>query len=176
LSAIAVICPGVHTASLTQSFIESVDWQGVEVLVFPGDLYFAYCGLDLYRFLSEHHIDRTSPLIFIGFSAGVVGAIAAAWLWQFSGGKVKAIIGFDGWGVPLFGNFKIYRFSHDYFTHITSAWLGTGSESFYADPPVAHLDFWRSPNLTHGYSVSVSSVPQPITAANYLQDLLRQLT
>jgi hypothetical protein len=166
LSAIAVICPGVHPVSLTQSFVESIDWQGIEVLVFPGDLY---------RFLSEHHIARTSQLIFIGFSAGVVGAIAAAWLWQFSGGKVKAIIAFDGWGVPLFGNFEIYRFSHDYFTHVTSAWLGTGAASFYADPPVAHLDFWKSPHLTHGYSVSIASLPQPVNAANYLQDLLLQL-
>ncbi|PSB04839.1 hypothetical protein C7B64_02170 [Merismopedia glauca CCAP 1448/3] len=174
----AVICPGVHAPSLTQSFVDSVNWQGIEVLMFPSDLYPGYCGLDIYHFLSRHQIDRTSQLILIGFSAGVVGAIAAAWLWQLSGGKVEALVAFDGWGVPLFGNFEIYRFSHDYFTHVTSAWLGTGVESFYADPPVAHLEFWRSPHLTNGYSISnldiFSSLKQSITAANYLQYLLNK--
>lgn len=179
MSAIAIICPGVHPPHLTQSFIESIDWQGIDVLVFPSDLYPGYCGVNIYNFLSQHQIERTSQLILIGFSAGVVGAIAAAWLWQLSGGKVKAIIAFDGWGVPLFGNFEIYRFSHDYFTHITSGWLGTGRESFYTDPPIAHLEFWRSPHLAKGYSVSnsdiFSSFTQPITAASYLEDLLKSI-
>ena len=57
---------------------------------------------------------------------------------------MKALIAFDGWGVPLVGNFPIYRISHDQFTHWSSELLGKGDKSFYADPPVEHLDLWRS--------------------------------
>lgn len=91
------------------------------------------------------------PLAFVSFSAGVVGAIGAAWMWQFLGGTVKAFIAFDGWGVPLWGSFPIHRFSHDEFTHWSSALLGAGSDSFYADPPVAHLDLWAKPQIAQGW-------------------------
>lgn len=90
-------------------------------------------------------------LVFVAFSAGVVGAIAAARLWQAQGGSVKALIALDGWGVPLYGKFPIHRLSHDYFTHWSSALLGSGCDNFYADPAVEHLDLWRSPQQTQGW-------------------------
>jgi hypothetical protein len=169
LSAIAVICPGFHPPSLTQSLLDSIDWQGLDVLVFPSDRYPAYSGSDIYQFLREKQINPTQPAIFIGFSAGVVGAIAAAWLWQLFGGKVPTFIAFDGWGVPLGGDFPIYRFSHDYFTHVTSSWLGAGAGGFYADPPVDHLGLWRSPHTAKGYAGSHS---MEITAGKYLENLI----
>ncbi|UBF26093.1 hypothetical protein K9N68_31945 [Kovacikia minuta CCNUW1] len=115
------------------------------------------------------------PLVFIGFSAGVVGAIAAAWGWQLLGGAVQAFIAVDGWGVPLGGTFPIYRISHDSFTHWSSALLGAGETSFYADPAVDHLVLWRSPQAVKGWQVSAIA-SQPIvytTAATYIANLLR---
>jgi hypothetical protein len=78
--------------------------------------------------------DPQEPLLLIGFSAGVVGAIAAANLWQGQGRRVAAVIAVDGWGVPQVGDFPLHRVSHDYFTHWSSAVLGAGADSFYADP------------------------------------------
>jgi hypothetical protein len=69
------------------------------------------------------------------------------------GGTVKAFLAFDGWGVPLYGNFPIHRISHDYFTHWSSALLGGGEDSFYAEPAVEHLDLWRKPNVCKGWWV-----------------------
>ena len=73
---------------------------------------------------------RKFGLTFICFSAGVVGGIGAAHLWQSHFGPVRAFIALDGWGVPLFGDFPIYRFSHDEFTHRSSGLLGAGEDSF----------------------------------------------
>lgn len=98
-------------------------------------------------------VDLADPLVFIGFSAGVVGAIAAAWAWQRQGGTIRAFMALDGWGVPLAGSFPIYRFSHDAFTHWSSQPLGIGQQPFYADPGVAHLDLWRSPHQVWGWRV-----------------------
>jgi hypothetical protein len=117
-------------------------------LIFPTRDYPPYEGLAVYQFLVKY---KEEPMLFIGFSAGVVGAIVGANLFQSQGGKVKALIAFDGWGVPLGGNFPIYRFSHDFFTHWSSAILGSPQGGFYADPPVAHLDLWRSPTTTLGW-------------------------
>jgi hypothetical protein len=40
--------------------------------------------------------------------------------------------------------------------------LGAGSDSFYADPPVAHLDLWQFPDRASGFRVQ-SSANQPST-------------
>jgi hypothetical protein len=120
----------------------------------------------------------TVPLVFIGFSAGVLAAIVAAHAWQVGGGTVRALIAVDGWGVPLAGNFPIHRLSHDYFTHWSSALLGAGADRFYADPPIEHLDLWRSPHRAEGWWVR--SLPgQPLTrttAASFLTALLNRYT
>jgi len=185
-----------------------------DVLVFPAERYPAYSTLHLLDFLLHQLSNPLGnlrgnslsnprgnsrpfkpfpalqleaiemPLVFLGFSAGVVGAIGAAHLWQWLGGTVKAFIALDGWGVPLYGNFPIHRISHDYSTHWSSALLGAGNEGFYADPPLPHLELWRSPHTTQGWQthptpwfnpalVEVSS-PEPTTAARFLLALLRR--
>lgn len=156
-----IICPGVHPAELTQSFLTGLGRQSGQDLVFPADRYPAYSALHLYSFLRHQLADlATEDILLIGFSAGVVGAVGAASLWQTLGGTVKAVIALDGWGVPHLGNFPMYRLSHDPFTHWSSICLGGDSEGFYADPPVTHLELWRSPHITRGWWLSAKKVEQ----------------
>lgn len=94
------------------------------------------------------------------------------------GGQIKALIALDGWGVPLGGNFPIYRLSHDSFTHWSSALLGGGTESFYADPPVEHLELWRSPQTTKGWwnhqTPTGLKTATPTTAALFILEILNR--
>ena len=83
-----------------------------------------------------------------------MGGLGAALWWQTKGGKIKAFFALDGWGMPIVANFPVYRLSHDYFTHWSSALLGSGQNSFYADPEVTHLDLWRYPHKVMGWWVS----------------------
>ena len=184
-----VICPGIHEHALTYEFLATLKANLADgskslnlkdVLVFRAqDPYWALSGFHILQFLYEHQSSpsTTQPIIFIGFSAGVVGAIGAAWGWQLLGGKVKAVIAVDGWGVPLFGNFSCHRLSHDFFTHWSSSLLGSGQDSFYANPPVEHLTMWRSPQTVTGWWVQ-SSVDKSssicLTAAEFLTMLLNR--
>lgn len=115
-------------------------------------------------------VPRSSPplprLTWIAFSAGVVGALGCAQGWRWRGGTVQGLYALDGWGMPVLGDFPVYRLSHDRFTHVTSAWLGTGRVSFYADPPVTHWDLWRSPAQVMGWQVSQGKQRQ--TAAEFI--------
>ncbi|VXD25896.1 conserved hypothetical protein [Planktothrix serta PCC 8927] len=175
-----LICPGIHQIELTESFLNRVleDWRkqqkSGELLIFPTQDYPAYSSLDIFKFICENN--PKSAIIIISFSAGVVGAIGAALAWEHFGGTVKAFIAIDGWGVPLVGNFPIYRISHDYFTHWSSALLGGGKESFYADPAVEHLELWRSPHTTKGWWNHETSTglktATPTTATIFIQNLL----
>lgn len=168
-----IVCPGIHTVELTVSFLEALRSQLAgniddrnkteNILIFPSQDYPAYSAIHILQFLEHSGVkigDREQlpdPLVFISFSAGVVGAIGAAWAWRFWGGNVKAFIAIDGWGVPLTGDFPIHRISHDFFTHSSSAWLGSPEDSFYADPPVSHLEIWRSPATAVGWWVKSES-------------------
>lgn len=178
-----VICGGIHEPRLTDSFLQELQWQTARVglsinhpLVVPVSQYPPYSPTHIWQFLQKSvgAAGVRVPLWFIGFSAGVVGAIAAANHWQASGGPVKAFIAFDGWGVPLYGNFPIYRCSHDYFTHISSNLLGRGVGSFYADPSVAHLDLWQFPAQTWGWSVAPYTGSHRTTASQFVVSLLQQ--
>jgi len=177
-----IICPGVHDRRLTDNFLADCNLTTTsEIWVFPADRQPAYCPVSMLQFLQANMSPTPDrPLIFISFSAGVVGAIAAAWTWQQLGGKVAAFIALDGWGVPLFGNFPIHRLSHDYFTHWSSAILGSGNDSFYADPPVEHLQLWSQPETTRGYQLTgdnCSFTQTYTTAAEFTIDLItRYLT
>ncbi|KGF73923.1 hypothetical protein DO97_06155 [Neosynechococcus sphagnicola sy1] len=175
-----VLCPGFHPPELTDQF-----WQGLAEqvsdmailppLCFPAPDYPAYSPLHILAFL-HHHLPIAAtapPLVFIGFSAGVVGAIAAANIWQYQG-TVRALFALDGWGVPLAAPFPIHRLSHDAFTHWSSVLLGGGDPSFYADPAVPHLDLWRSPQTTIGWWISRSGDRGATTAAQFLGQWLRQ--
>lgn len=182
-----VICPGIHDLELTESFLTWLRREAAccqtsplnhdNLLIFPSQNYLAVSAFHILQMLRDRfpHPRLTSPLVFIGFSAGVVGAIGAAWGWQLWGGSVKALIALDGWGVPLSGNFPIHRLSHDYFTHWSSALLGSGQDSFYADPPVSHLELWRSPQTIAGWwedSVTDKSQPRSYTTAALFMTML----
>lgn len=187
-----VICPGMHDPELTQSFLFGLQREkgkqarallsdrAKNLLIFPAEDEPVFSAFHVLQFLGERlgSPQETSPLVFISFSAGVVGAIGAAWGWQLLGGKVLAFIAIDGWGVPLFGNFPIHRLSHDYFTHWSSSVLGSGEDSFYADPPVEHLQLWRSPQTVEGWwvhpSVGKSQPRKSLTAAQFLTMLLER--
>ncbi len=176
-----LICPGIHEIELTECFLNGIveNWreqqQLGELLIFPTQKYPAYSSLDIYNFIQKNN--PKSAIIIISFSAGVVGAIGAALAWQQLGGKIKAFIAIDGWGVPLVRNFPIYRMSHDYFTHWSSALLGGGNESFYAEPAVEHLDLWRSPQTTKGWwnheTATGLKTATPTTAATFIQNILK---
>jgi len=175
-----IICPGIHDPHLTDRFLKSLQEAQIAsegFIIYPTQIYPAFSAFHIGQFLEQRlakSSDRT--VIFLSFSAGVVGAIGAAWAWQHSGGKVAAFIALDGWGVPLGGDFPIYRLSHDEFTHWSSALLGSGRESFYADPPVEHLTLWRSPDLVCGWqikkAVDGTQTRSPTTAIAFLKKAL----
>jgi hypothetical protein len=173
-----IICPGIHETELTESFISGWSQDRDNILVVPVEGVLALSGFHIWQVLHDRlHNRLKSPVIFISFSAGVVGAIAAATQWQMMGGHVKAFIAIDGWGVPLWGNFPIHRLSHDYFTHWSSLLLGSGQDNFYAEPPVDHLTMWRSPETVQGWWVDSSNgeITTPktrLTAAEFLHLLL----
>jgi len=182
-----VICPGMHAPELTQDFVtqlpvgkplissrkeHSGPTHAAKLLIFPTQTSPAYSAIHVLEFL-QRHCSMRSPLILICFSAGVVGGAGAAWAWQQLGGKIRALLAFDGWGVPLYNSFPIHRFSHDYFTHWSSSLLGAGNDSFYADPSIEHLELWRSPQSVQGWWVQPNQ-RQRITAATLINLLLRR--
>ncbi|MBU7585344.1 MAG: hypothetical protein KAF91_21055 [Nostoc sp. TH1S01] len=175
-----IICPGIHKPELTESFIsECLSNNIAKTMVFPGQGVLSLSGPHILQFLGDRFKNPSdSPIVFISFSAGVVGAIAAAWNWQILGGQVKAFIAIDGWGVPLWGNFPIHRLSHDYFTHWSSLLLGSGHNNFYAEPAVDHLSMWRSPQTVQGWWVDSSNEDSPqqmrLTAAEFLHLLVKR--
>ncbi|MHC5772503.1 hypothetical protein [Nostoc sp.] len=161
-----IICPGIHEPELTESFRvglldvvshSAIALNSANILIYPGKDVLVLSAFHILQFLRDRLGDRLkSPIIFISFSAGVVGAIKAAYLWQLLGGRVKAFIAIDGWGVPLQGNFPIHRMSHDYFTHWSSCLLGSGQDNFYAQPAVDHLSIWKSSQTVQGCWVDSS--------------------
>lgn len=180
-----VICPGVHDPELTESFVAQLQrakfWPSRQnctsplhpkPLIFPTQLAPVYSPAHVLEFLQKYS-SLQSSLVLVCFSAGVVGAIGAARTWQRSGGKVRALIALDGWGVPLGGDFLFHRISHDHFTYWSSQLLGAGADSFYADPPVKHLDLWRSPQAAQGWWVQLDR-RERTTAATFINLLLER--
>ncbi len=169
-----VICPGIHRSQLTQRFVADLQLSR-KPLIFPAEKAPTYSPLHILKFLSD--ADLIEPLLLVAFSAGVVGAIGAARLWQNQGGSIKALIALDGWGVPLAGNFPIHRVSHDRFTAWSSALLdSTHADSFYADPAVDHLTLWRSPQTVQGHWIPAhkDSRSTSTTAASFITALLQR--
>lgn len=182
LATVLVVCPGVHSPRLTESFLAAVALDRadtVQICVIPGDRQPVYSPLYGLRVL-QHRLGApwaAPPVLFLGFSAGVVGLAAIAPLWQALGGTVLGLIALDGWGVPLSGPFPIHRLSHDRFTDWSSALLDGPAVSargsrFYAEPAVAHLDLWRSPHTAMGWWQPASATPVRTTAATCLQTLI----
>jgi hypothetical protein len=145
-----LICPGVHSPELTKASLQGLNLTQDYWVVPPACS--PYDAVAIWRALKMSP-KRGSSLSFLSFSAGVVGALGVARYWQFLGGQVEGFIAVDGWGVPLWESFSVCRISHDVFTHWSSALLGGGQLGFYADPPVAHLEIWRSPHTTKGWQL-----------------------
>jgi len=96
-----IICAGIHAPELTQKFVEGL---GVplsnranssnlrNILIFPTQDYLALAAFQILQFLrSPSDPKKTSPLVFISFSAGVVsnwGSLGR----QLLGGHVKAFM------------------------------------------------------------------------------------
>ncbi|MDZ8052631.1 MAG: hypothetical protein RMX68_028895 [Aulosira sp. ZfuVER01] len=183
-----IICPGIHEPELTASFISgclnlnsdsSSTTAAVNILVYPEQGVLTLSPFHILQFL--HNClgnELESPVIFISFSAGVVGAMLAANSWRLLGGNVKAFIAIDGWSVPLWGDFPIHRMSHDYFTHWSSSLLGSGKNNFYAEPAVDHLSIWRSPQTVQGFWVDPSeefySKSDRLSACEFFHLLLKR--
>lgn len=147
-----IIVPGFHRLELTTEFRQGMGWQNlsdrdllrVPASIFPSD------PLGIYHWLSQQGLGET-PLYFVAFSAGVVGGMGAAILWQQQGGKVEHFFALDGWGVPVLPFFPTTRVSHDRFTHNTAQLMGKGEQSFYCSPPIEHLRLWQAPHLAYGW-------------------------
>lgn len=165
---------------------DAIAYNAANILIYPGKDVLVLSAFHILEFLRVSVAHRRyrlgdqlkSPIIFISFSAGVVGAIGAACLWQLLGGRVKAFIAIDGWGVPLQGNFPIHRMSHDYFTHWSSCLLGSGQNNFYAQPAVDHLSMWKSPQTVQGWwvdsSIGIFPPKGDLTASEFLLMLLKR--
>ncbi len=183
-----IICPGIHAPELTKSFVEGClnltedscsNKKQVDILIYPEQGYLTLSTFHILHFLCDRLGNKLeSPVIFICFSAGVIGGIGAATAWQLLGGHVQAFIAIDGWGVPLAGNFPIHRLSHDHYTHWTSAYLGMGKNNFYAEPAVDHLSMWQSPQSVQGQwvnpSVSFSPPKNYLSASEFINLLLER--
>jgi len=167
-----IICPGIHSPELSNSFIQNFQYLTEDSYLSLPTESTPYSAIAIAQWLERQPLVKTEPLIFIAFSAGVVGSIGAALNWQLGGGKVQSFIAFDGWGMPLAGKFPIYRVSHDYFTHWSSGLLGGGNAGFYAEPEVEHLDLWRSPANISGWQEISTGCKTRITLNGYLAQIL----
>lgn len=172
-----LICPGIHDPSLTHSFLDGIARSSANLAIFPtteAPPYSPTATLSFFQRTALRPPSETPPLQIIAFSAGVVGAIAAAHLWQLQGGQIASILALDGWGVPAWANFPVYRLSHDAFTHWSSQFMGGSVPSFYADPAVDHLELWRSPHRTQGWQISGCGLRHRTTAAMFIQEILTE--
>ena len=200
---IVVICPGIHPPELTKEFGAALEGaialqasseiaaqatavEALQIWLLPFDI--APYGPDLIRSYvlerwQQAELPPGFPTAWIGFSAGAVGAVAAARRWQREGGEVTGLIAVDGWGVPLGDRFPRFRLGHDRFTAQSCEWLGASDGYFYCDPAVGHLELWRSPQRSSGYWQPNLNSPfgldfgqlghgQPIDAAQLLAQLL----
>ncbi|MGP1385184.1 MAG: hypothetical protein ACTS2F_16595 [Thainema sp.] len=156
-----LIYPGVHPVTLTNRFLAGLgltnEMNSPQYAIFPTEAHPPYSGFHCRQFMNEvlqAQGLQDHPVSIIAFSAGVVGAIAAAQYWHHRGIAIANFIAIDGWGVPLAADFPIFRMSHDHFTHWSSALLGAGELNFYADPAVGHLKLWQAPDQAMGQVVA----------------------
>lgn len=182
-----IICPGFHPRSWTDAFLQNIDFAvAYPIWLFPTEQYPACSGIHLLNFMRSCVGCNSKTLltalceyapIFISFSAGVVGAMQAAWAWQQLGGQVAAIVAIDGWGVPLVSKIPCYRLSHDFFTHWSSAVLGGGHDSFYASPDKSHADLWKTPQQVEGWWIDQEKgfeTRERLTAAAFIQKIVHR--
>ncbi|MEL6438235.1 MAG: hypothetical protein AAFQ80_03105 [Cyanobacteria bacterium J06621_8] len=168
-----IIIPGIHDPRLSDRLIASLQSKiNQKFLLLPTEEYLPYSAIAITQWLNQQPLIKTEALAFISFSAGVVGGYGAALAWQFQGGKISSFIALDGWGMPLIEQFPLYRISHDYFTHWSSGILGGGARGFVADPPVSHLELWRSPDQCRGWRTVGHQLRTRCWLTDYLQEIL----
>ena len=184
-----IICPGIHDPGLSDRFCQALQTQlqisaahslgqsAQACAVLPTQRYAPFDGFAVWTYW-QAVADPDQPLLIVAFSAGVVGAVVATQLWQGQGQAIAALIAVDGWGVPQLGEFPFHRVSHDHFTHWSSSIVGAGQDSFYATPPVEHLDLWQIPNRASGLWIpnteSVATSPMRVTAIEFIATLLQR--
>jgi len=204
------ICPGFHPPALTRSFLAAlindrpVSWSWSSCGVMPPHLppYSPYHVLQSLRQHLEHldHLDQLQPIsppeqnhpqpfsldppaiVWIGFSAGVVGALGAAQQWQAQGHPVLGLIAVDSWGLPLRADFPIYSLSrdgakppHPFMEEWITRYFMPDLPHFYAEPPVDHLCLWGSPDQVQGWSQDYSGLRHRTTAIRFILDCLEAL-
>lgn len=147
---VIVLCPGMTPPEATESFRRQFTLLHRYPHFFIPSTIAPYDGPAIATYIQQQ-CPPTASLLFIGFSAGVVGAVYAARFWQARGGAIAALWAWDGWGMPLAELFPTVRISHDHFTHWSSAFLGAGDRQFWADPPVTHLELWQKPHCVQGW-------------------------
>ncbi|WP_156804779.1 hypothetical protein [Synechococcus sp. PCC 6312] len=116
--------------------------------------------------------DPTQPLIMVAYSAGVVGGLGAAQLWQKLGGIVGGVVVIDAWGVPLWGNFPLVTVSHDWITDVCGQAWGKRNH-FLAQPAVTHAQLWQSPQSAWGLGTFEGQTNRQ-TAKTFIQKNLEQ--
>ncbi|MEM1367193.1 MAG: hypothetical protein AAGG02_04090 [Cyanobacteria bacterium P01_H01_bin.15] len=152
-----LVCPGIHPRNLTVDFLKSLNSVGLPTadwLVFPAERLAPYDGFAIANFLEQQMSfpERAPSITILSYSAGVVGALIAARMWQRRGGQIRQFFAWDGWGAPVTDDFPSFRISHDNFTHRTSCLLGSGCAQFWAEPGVSHHQVWQAPAQIFGYS------------------------
>ena len=199
------LCPGFHYPHLTRSFLanlplpilkhDRLTWGILPSHVPPYSPHHVIQALEV--FLQETHSsdfppnchpevlsdpEPTPAIVWIGFSAGVVGALGAARQWQSRGNQVLGFIAVDSWGLPLWADFPIYTLSRDWAKPSTTTWAGRltryfmpDSLHFYAEPAVSHLSLWESPHLAQGWQQDESGLRQRTTAAEFIGRCLAHL-
>ncbi|MEO1094185.1 MAG: hypothetical protein AAFX01_04730 [Cyanobacteria bacterium J06638_28] len=172
----------MHPTTWTESFLAQLDAVcpalASDRIVCPHSSGMQWSAYALRAYLTAHTI--TPPVTLIAFSAGCVAASGIAQYWEHQRSPIAALIALDGWGALTVGKFRAYRLSHDAFTHYSSAWLGRGEVSFYANPSVAHAQLWRHPAAVWGQQIGDFNAPgsdmrRKITALQFLHDCLQYL-
>ena len=163
-----LISPGFYSPELTAAFLQSLCSVVTpeRLWVLPACLFAE--GFSKASSNYQQILQYDQPLHIIAFSAGVVAAYPIALTWQAMGG-ISHMIAMDGWGMPLLGNFRVHRLSHDRWTHDTT-YFPSASESagaFYADPAVDHLTLWQSPNAAQGRG-EIGGIWQSMTALEFI--------
>lgn len=191
-----VICPGFHAAELTDRAIAHLDLPAsIRTIVIPTDQIFPCDPVSIANYIERQMLesgvipDRKTRinLNFLGFSAGTIGALGAAWLWR-DRAQLGAIILCDGWGVPILPVWdwftdrqqptiaptpNIYRVSHDRWTHDTWSRMGIATPSFIADPEVEHLTLWSDPDRVLGNSIDAAGQAiAHLSATDYIRQCL----
>lgn len=161
-----IVCPGIHSPHWTQAWLKQLAQAAPEVIptlhIAPVAPLGAWSPYQVRQGLEAAIAPPPTSLIFIAFSAGCVAAAALAHHCHHRGYAVRAVIAWDGWGVPLAGPFPVHRLSHDVFTHRTSG-SAPSLGHFYSDPPVSHGHLWQSPATVPGWQTQpgISPAPKP---------------